>query len=277
LDYYGKFGPSRPDTVLIDGKIYMDGYPNTVLFVYDPAKPWTASKESEGKGANDNPKWLGTMGQGCAEAHYCESLLDGGNGRIYLLGQRERWSTGTGLGYYEIATHRFFGLGTANKEIDPVGLIVLPKCGRLVFSGKPLQAGDSRLIVYDLDLKELERIEIFPGLTDGGALFNSGVDTQFFGCVQHPETKTFTFYRYDLPGKSILTRTEVPGMVKATFQRPADHSWWLIAEDTLFSFQHDTLEMKPVGKMENSIRFPIWIGKHLYGASGGQLIRLEIP
>ncbi len=277
LDYYGKFGPSQTRTVMVDGKIYIDGYPNTVLYVYDPAKPWTANTQSGGKFPEDNPKWLGTMGQGCAEAHHCRALLSGGNGRIYMMGQRERWSTGTGLGYYDIKTNKFFGLGNVNKEIDPVGLVVLPKCGRLVLSGKPAQGGDSRLIIYDLDLKEIGRIEVFPGLSDGGALFNSEFDTQFFGCVQNQETKKFTLYRYDLLSNKIMNQTEVPGMVETVFQRSSDHFWWAVADGTLFSLESATLKLNPIGKLDNGINFPVWIGRNLYGANGGCLVRIAVP
>jgi len=278
LDYFGKGGPSGPRLANFGGKVYIDGYPNTVLHVYDPAKPWTATATSAGKGLDDNPKWLGTMGQGCTEAHFCRELLDGGNGRIYMMGLRERWSTGAGLGYYEPATNKFFGLGTANKEIEPLDLVVLPKAGRVVFSGAPAKGGDARLIVYDLDLKEIERLEIFPGQADGGQLFKSDSDTQFFGCLHDPKTKKSIFYRYDLTARKIVAQTDAPAAaLEMLGPRPADGSWWCFAGGTLCELNPKNLEFTPRFMLEGGLNFPNWVGKDIYGTSGGALVRVKVP
>jgi hypothetical protein len=277
FDFFGKFPPSRPGLALLDGRAYLSGYPNTMLLVYDPAQPWTATGSSDGKGANDNPRHLGTMGQGCTEAHYCRKLLNGGNGRLYLMGLRERWSTGTGLGYYEVANRRFFGLGKANKEIHPVDMAILPGIGRLVFSGKPDAGGDARLIVFDMDLNETDRLVIRPGLTAGGSLFNSDVDSQFFGCVAGPETNRFTLYRYDLKEKKIVTQTDIPAEIDAVLSRQADGTWWAISGDTLQQLDPASLALQPVGKLEGGIRHAVWIGKDLFGSRGGELVRVALP
>jgi hypothetical protein len=276
LDYFGKFGPSRPHTALLDDKVYFSGYPNTTLYVLDPAKPWTATSESAGKGTNDNPLQLGTMGQGCTEAHYCRKLVNGGNGRLYMMGLRERWSTGTGLGYYEPAAKKFFGLGTAHKDMHPEDIVVLPQTGRLVFSGKPEKGGDARLFVYDLDLKEVDRLEIRPGLQSGGALYASDSPTQFFGFVAGPESNRFTVYRYDLPLKKIVAQADVPVEIDNLLLRQADQTWWAFTGDTLQRFDPATLALKPAGKIEDGISHPVWIGKDLYGNRGGTLIRVNV-
>jgi hypothetical protein len=276
LDYFGKFGPSRPRTALLDGKVYFSGYPNTTLYVLDPAMPWTATSESAGKGANDNPLQLGTMGQGCTEAHYCRKLINGGNGRLYMMGLRERWSTGTGLGYYEPATKKFFGLGTAHKDMHPEDMVVLPKAGQLIYSGRPEKGGDARLFVYDLDLKEVGRLEIRPGLESGGSLFDSDSPSQFFGCVTGPESNRVTVYRYDLPAKKIVAQADIPAWIDDLLFRASDKTWWALSDKTLQRFDPATLALTPAGTIEEGISHPAWIGKDLYGNRGGTLIRVGV-
>lgn len=278
LDFFGKSGPSQPCLALCGGLVYIDGYPNTVMTVYDPAKPWTATRNTDGKAPNDNPKWLGTMGQGCAESHYCKALVDGGNGRVYMMGLRERWSTGTGLGYYEPAANKFFGLGTANKEINPLGMVVLPKAGRVVFSGSPKNGGDARLIVYDLDLKEIERLAVFPGQADGGQLFKSDADNQFLGCIRNPQTKKPVLYRYDLAAKKIVAQADAPeGGLGMVGSRPADGRWWCVAGNTLYALNPQTLELKARFTLEGGLDFQNWVGKEIYGTRGGDVLRVTVP
>jgi len=277
LDYFGKHGPSRNGLVLLDGKVYICGYPNTMLLAYDPTQPWTSSSETYGKAPGDNPKWLGTMGQGCTEAHYCRGLYDGGNGRIYLMGRRERWSTGTGLGYYEPSSGKFFGLGAANKEIESDSMTILPKLGRIVFSGTPKSGKDARLIVYDMDLKEIERIAILPGLASGGGLFPADSGTAFLGNVQDPASKQFLFYRYDLADKKIVKRVEMPASVEDVFRRPTDGTWWALSDGALYELNTKTLELRPLDHIEGSLNYPTWVGKDLYGTQGGELVRVRLP
>ena len=278
VEFFGKSGPSAPCLALAGGKVYIDGYPNTVLSVYDPAKPWTATAASGGKQEGDNPKWLGTLGQGCAEAHHCKALVDGGNGRVYLMGQRERWSTGTGLGYYDTATGKFFGLGTENKDLNPLGLAVLSKAGRVVFSGVPRSGGDARLVVYDLDLKVASRLEIFPGQATGGQLFTSDRDAQFLGCLLNPKTGKTMLYRYDLAAGRIDAQAEAPAAeLSWVGLRPADGTWWCLAGGTLYALDAKTLETRPRFSVEGELAYPNWVGKDIYATRGGDVVRVAVP
>jgi hypothetical protein len=248
-----------------------------MLLRYDPALPWNASELSRGAGTNDNPRLLGKLGQGCAEAHYARKLLDGGNGRLYLLGLRERWSTGTGLGYYEPTSGIFFGLGTANKDLEPMGLVVVPRSGRIICSGKPSKGGDARLIVYDMDLREVERLELRAGLTEGGELFPSADAGQFLGCVAGPETNRVMLYRYDLATRRIVCAVEVPAKIEEVFVRSSDGAWWALAAEALFRLDPHTLALTPAGRLEGGLSHPVWTKTGLYGVRGGALVRVILP
>lgn len=281
LEYFGKHGPSGVKSVWSEGKVWLDGYPNVHLYAYDPAQPWT-SRAKNPKDAKTNPEVIGSFGQGTTEAHHCKFLLAPGNGRIYICGHRERWSTGTGLGFYEIATGRKFGLGQANKDLEPEGFIALPKPGRLVLSGHSREKGDAQLIVYDFDLKEIERITLQPGQSNTGRLFEGNAEGRFLGCFENPgpkdaEVKTYTLYVYDLVAKKIEKSVTLP-CDAYVFRRPSDGAFWIqLADARLARLDPNTLEMKSVGQLERKFGFPTWIGNELYGTSGGELVRVAVP
>jgi hypothetical protein len=277
LDYFGKHGPSRPRLALVGDRVFIDGYPNTVLYAYDPAKPWTSTAAHAGK--DKNPSLLGTMGQGCTEAHHSRFLVDGGNGRVYMAGQRERWSTGTGLGYHDIASGRFFGLGQANKDMNPAGLVALPELGRIVLSGalEPKATAAASLVIYDMDLNEVERIEVRPGLRSGGALFRAEADGHFLGCIQDPETEKFTLYRYDLAGRKVARSVEMPSRVTHVVRRPADGAWFALLGANLARLDPKTLDVPSVGRIEGGLSEPTWVGRNLYGIRGPDLVRVAVP
>ena len=273
LDSYGKHGASGVQSVWYDGKVWIDGYPNVTLYVYDPAQPWTA--RFKGSIADvANPLMIGSFGQKVTEAHHCRAILAPGNGRIYICGQRERWSTGAGLGYYDITSGKKFGLGAANKEIHPSGFIALPKLQRLVFSGENKQGGAVELIVYDMDLNEVSRIALHEGLANTGRLFNSDNDNQFIGCYATPKAETFTLYLYDLAAGKMEKSVSIPNNL-FIFRRPVDGSFWAeTPEGALCRLDPRTLQITPVGQLERKLGHPVWLDRTLYGNCGGYLVRV---
>lgn len=274
VDYFGKHGPDEAVSFFGEGKAWICGYPNTVLYDYDPSQPWT-SKANSPLGADVNPKMIGYFGQTVTEAHHCRYLQAPGNGRIYICGHRERWSTGTGLGYYEIASGTKFGLGQAYKEIEPSGFLALPKAGRLILSCESRNQENASLIVFDFNLKEVDRLTLKPGLKNTGAIFNAETDAHFLGCHENPESKNWTFYRYDLPSKKIVKSVDLPCAIEV-FRRPEDGSFWAeLSDGRLARLNPETLELRMLGRLERGVGHPIWLGKTLYGSHGGELVRVN--
>jgi hypothetical protein len=292
-DYYGKHGPSGVKTASYDGKLWFCGYPNVNLSAYDPTKPWTSLGKTPVPAAPGapalNPAFIGHFGQGTTEAHHCVALLSPGNGRIYICGQRERWSTGTGLGYYEVAGGKKFGLGTANKELDPVACLALPKMGRIILSGKAKT--DVKLVVYDLDLNEIERIELAPGLKNTGTLYNTDGDSRFIGCYGDPANedaakqdpakpddvkKKYVLYLYDLATKAIVAKTVIEDAVGAVSFRPVDNTYWIITGQTLNRLDPKALALTPVATLTRGMSLPVWSGKTLFGKAGGEILNVAV-
>lgn len=223
---YGAYNSlSGGDRVVVDGLVYMSGYPNGALVVYDPTKPWTASESSS---TTDNPASLGNF-YPTTDAKYAGPLLPTDAGRLYFTGRRERSGVGAGIGYYEIATKKFVG-----HYRPPLGYL-LPRGladvqtgarKRFVFSRqliddpgattpKPAQA---ELQVFDEELAEVDRIVVDAGLLNTGSLF-PGAPGEVVGVLTAP---TSVVYRVDVAAKALrawkktgtlqtLWRDDVPG------------------------------------------------------------------
>jgi hypothetical protein len=280
-DYLGKGGPSGAKTVVAGGKMYYAGYPNTTLFVYDPAKPWgKPNAGAPGEAGVTNPVQIGSQGQGRSEAHHAMAM-DAVGDRVYTLGLRERWSTGSGLCCYNTATKEFTALGQANKDLDPVHLLAMPKLDRVIVSGAKK---DAKLLVYDLNLKEVDQIEIRKGLENTGYMLPVS-DTCFLGWYGNPTVTNTTLYLYDLPAKKILKSIEIEGLNVWVTRRAADNTFWALRDQSLARLDPITLELKWAGTLDRELRYPVmggssshrgrplWIGKELYGASEGLLVK----
>jgi hypothetical protein len=105
--HLGRLPLSHYSHTLLDGKVYMSGYPSSVLYRYDPAQPWT-SEVDRGPGlnplpltdANSNPRqlcYLAHAGSGC---HKMWTACHGGDGRVYFGGRWYRNGEQGGLGWW---------------------------------------------------------------------------------------------------------------------------------------------------------------------------------
>lgn len=281
MEYFGKAGPSSPQITVMGGKAWYLGYPNVNLSVYDPDQPWKAPQKANAGNPGDNPRLIGHFGQTVTEAHHAKAILPGPNGRLYLLGRRERWSTGTGLGYYEPSAEKKFGLGTDMRDLDPQGFALLPKVGRIVVSGrvrtetKGAPVGTAQLRVYDLDLKEVERLTVKEGLPATGPVTAIGRDPVFLGRIDG-EAKD-ALYLYNLEKKAVLKWVDVDGALGGNaFERPSDGTWWIFRGSELCRINLDTLELTQVGKLPKALSPALWVGNDLYGATDGEVFRVKV-
>jgi len=275
--YFGKHGPSQARLAVGNGRAYFCGYPNCNLWEYDPARPWTSQAGRARPGDRTTNPWLiGYFGQGVTEAHHCRFLIPGPNGRLYIGGERSRWSTGTGIGYYEFASGRKVGLGQALRDLAPEGMALLPGLGRVVVSGRILgEGGEAQLRVYDLDLKEVARLTVRRGLRSTGRLTPVAGADRLLGIVASQTGSAL--YLYDLKARSLVKWVGLDGGVTGrVFRRAADGTYWLLKGGDLCRVDPKTLALTPVGRLARPIREALWLGGSLYGADGGELVRAAV-
>jgi catechol 2,3-dioxygenase-like lactoylglutathione lyase family enzyme len=266
--FYGAHGPSRGPRVVMDGLAYIAGYPNSVLYAFDPQQPWTSPRDrTPGK----NPAFLGDF-FAFTDTKYASRFAVSKNGRIYLTGHRERSGTGGGIGYYEPATKTFGGHHEKLNFLDPDGLLVLDDMKRVVLSGgvnndpASLEQApkDAQLVVYDWDLKEIERVIVKQGLKNTGVLFAAGKD-QLIGVSGEDNL----LYLYDLRQHKLLKELPLAGAVSAMTRRESDGSIWLTIDKTLWRIHPADWQMKAVGQLDVAPTILQWLGDDLYFTGGG--------
>lgn len=179
---------SRGPRLVVDGIVWIAGYPNGKLYSYNPALEWDE--------AAGNPSHHDNFS--ASKMKYA-SFLDysPANGRIYCAGRREREGVGTGLGWYHIVTNRFDGTDLNLSTVSPQGLLTFNDC--VILSTTPIgdqsttdsapvvPPSDAQLIRFTPDLVEIERQTVVQGMKNTGSLFRITNDNSIFvGLVNPP-------------------------------------------------------------------------------------------
>lgn len=266
--------PSQSKFALLDGTLYITGYPNSVLYAYDPKQPWTGTTPEKASAPGANPRILGNFAQAGAKYAY---VLTPSQNRLYFAGRLERDGFGAGVGYYEPATKKFVGHHDNLLGVAPAGLAALPAPNRIVLSERVHKdrpddnVSQAELVVYDNELVETDRLVVKPGLSSTGAIFPSGVKGVIVGVLPT------AVYRYDVVAKKLLEWRELSDKLGAIAVRPADGSLWgglgasLVRIDPLTL---DTVTFGKPGSMPADIENLVWQGDDLYGSSGADLFRI---
>jgi hypothetical protein len=290
--YFGPHGPSQGARAVMDGKVYIAGYPSGVLYMYDPGKPWTSTSLIDGDATQDaavNPRKLGTFQQ--ASTHYASFLAPSDRGWLYYVGRRERDGVGSGIGYFDTTTHTFGGHFDGLDTMDPDGLAVLDGVNRVVFSGRlrdevPQQGGAAQLVIFDGDLHEVARLAPKPGLDRTGEIYSTAQPGVIVGLIREeldPKRRKRhanainAMYRYDVMNKKLLGWQDL-GHVGATARRPSDGSLWAVIDHVLTQIDPETLEMTPAGTVNEipSTATLAWQGSSLYATVGPELRRIDL-
>lgn len=303
---YGPHGPSGGPRLVVSNRVYFSGYPSSVLYEYDPSKPWTSNRlleESADTTKPLNPTRLGQFGE-AAGTHYAYFLIPSKNGRLYFGGRRERTGIGGGVAWYDPATKKFTGHHEKLSFLKPRGMAVMDELQRVVYSGvlqdDPAFPGqtpaEAQLVVFDMELKEVERLTVKPGLKSTGELFPARGSQQrpsffenlfgqsdrgqFIGLISEEKA----VYRYDLARRRLVAWASLPGECGVMTQKPSDGSIWTICGGVLVRIDPHTLRITPIGKFPGEVTVMTWLGKDLYVAmskesgytAGAELHRAKI-
>jgi hypothetical protein len=271
--HMGKIQLSHYATAVLDGKIYMSGYPTSPLYVYDPSKPWTAGKEkSPGKIYRDhepgsNPRRMEYLGkQDLAGTHKMYAAVTGADGRVYFGGKWIRNGAAGGLAWWDPEQQKAGGLWKPFSNYQITHMTTAEKNRLLVIStrrvsdsllGKP-KPKQGRLFVYDTSTHEIVR-EIDPVADANGAGLVVGVgEPRVIGWTENPaESKTSILYGADaVTGEVAFRKTlpvRLPVRIGSNQQEPFDFRLgpdgmvWTFMGRTLVRIDPDDATVHPVG------------------------------
>jgi len=107
-EHLGRLPLSHYCTTVLDGIVYMSGYPSSALHVFDPKRPWTvevSSKPGVDPLAPDhkdsNPRRVAYLAHHGAGCHKMWSAARGSDGKAYFGGRWYRNGIGGGLGWWD--------------------------------------------------------------------------------------------------------------------------------------------------------------------------------
>lgn len=272
FDAYGKHGPSRAKTAIMNGLLWITGYPKSHLWVFDPTKPWNATGEPrQEQQADANPRLLGNFHD--ADAHYPYFLLPHGGRQLYMLGRRERSGAGSAIGRYDAGSNTFIGHHQNLHDLFPRGLVILPEMNRIVMSGEVEKGKEGPThVVFDMDLREIERLTIKPGLANGGDLYPGATRARFIGRLDQPSASAL--YLYDLGEKRLIQWMNLEKAVERLTWRSKDARYWGWQNGLLITLDPSDLTIRPIARMEKLPERLVWQEDILYATVNGELFRL---
>lgn len=268
LEWMGNWhGISQGPRLLVDGKIYICGYPLGSLSLYDPDVAWDGVA---------NPVTLGNFS--AADAHYAACLAVGPGDKLFFSGRRERDGEGGAVGVYDRSDDSFSGHHTNLNFLNPVGLAVVNN--RVIYSGilnddpefPGMTPTTAQLVEFDLSLTEVDRHTIITGMVDTGQLFTVDGSTTIIG-VSRPERLA---YRYDVVSKQLLaiTRFSLP---PDPVTQSRDGSIWVVQRSNIVRLNPFTLGAEKAdifGSLEPETM--AWVGNTLVFSVGATLYKTTL-
>jgi hypothetical protein len=249
---------------VVGNRVYFAGYPNSLLYAYDIDSPWNSQLPVP------NPARIGNFEQ--ARAHYPYALVPSRTGRIFFAGRRERTGQGGAIGYFDPRTSRFAGTHDGLEHTTPRGLVVLEPLDWLIYSGRDDTGRAARLVVFDRELRELERIRVMSGMKSTGIVYPTRTPNIIVGVSAEDQVA----YRFDVARRKLLGIRRLAGAVATTTQRSDDGSLWLVTGGTLSRLDVATLELVSKGPIAtpSSEDVLVWQGDRLYRTHGGGIYEI---
>lgn len=270
LAFLGGPTPSRTVFEVLDGTVYAAGYPNSVLYAYDPGRPWTGTTADKASEPGANPRMLGNFAQSGAKYG---AFMTASADRLYYAGWLERDGVGTGVGYYQPSTKQFGGQHDRLADLMPSGLAFVPDVQRVVLSTHVRhgsQATHGELVVLDKDLKEVDRFVVRPDLADTGLVFATPLKGVIIAVTSD------AVYRYAITEKHLVDWKPLSGTVLAVAPR-RDGSLWAVVGASLVRIDPRTLDTVTFGSPDSlpaGIEHLVWQGADLYASVGADLYRI---
>ncbi len=281
----GPFGGVTEGTarLVVNGKAYLSGYPNAPLWEYNPNAAWDTA-------GGTNPVRLGEYSDGVILSAVKRATVlqyDAIPNRLYMGGLCERSGKGSGIGYYDFATHAFAGNNTNLGFIFAhLGLAVFGALNRVVFGGLIGDNPDfpgmtptvSSFFVYDLDLNFVENQTPVALLLDTGKLYRTSEPTVVVGLSIAGKL----VYRWDIVSKTLLASVDLTayGTIGNSSQDPVTGTITAIFGTKVVTIDPITLVIREYGTLALSPDVHtrlLQLGSYLYLSIGSVIYSLVRP
>ncbi len=220
----GKIGLSHYATAIHDGKVYMSGYPNGPLYVYDPARPWTANRALDASrwvretDPESNPRRLNNFGAAGAK-----KMLAGvaANGKVYFGGMWMREGAWGGLGWLNVAEGKEYGVWKPFSTAQIRYLAATDEGRVLVLSTTPVgnillqlpQPDEAALYFWDTttDAAHPETLVPVPKARHTGPVVAVG-GSRVIGWTENPENpkESSILYVVDARTRKVVMQRDLP-------------------------------------------------------------------
>ena len=299
LTHPGKIHLSQYSAVIHDGKVWMCGYPSSVLYVWDPSQPWTAqTSEFLKKPVSEYEKTanphLVTSLRPQSGVHHPYAAAVGANGLLYFGGRWYRDGIQGGLAWYDPRTGEAGGLRDpfnnyqvhhATTVNDGKWLVLSTNAVPDPARGTP-KPGQGKVFVLDTATSTILRdVEPVPGLDYTGPIAGVG-GTRVMGMCSDPEDPTGSLlYGLDVATGEVAFRKKLPfplewrvrrmshGGGMFDFRMGPDGCVWTFIGNALVRIHPSDARIEVVGmaRVGGSLAFS---GADLY-MSGGEALRKE--
>jgi hypothetical protein len=288
-------------------KLYLCGYSGSMVWVYDPAQPWTAGKALDAPPADpaavrglkatreSNPAHVATLKE-YTDVHMPWGAAAGADGRVYFGGKVVRIGNGGGLGWWDIAKQEAGGIHEP-FETFPVYWMCSAAEGRYILcSTKAAAAADDpdvvpprgKLFVYDTTTHEFlhevddERLGQYPGFITEAL---PGLVMGYTPAKDAAGVETGLLYGFDPAAGTVQWTKPVPRPPatgfsatkhgRHAFTKGPDGFIWATMDGVLARIDPRTAEVSPVGKMSDA---PVaFVDGDVYVAGAPKFRRLVLP
>jgi hypothetical protein len=294
--HLGKIQLSHYATTLCDGKVYMSGYPTSPLYVFDPAKPWTAGTVVKNRviaddAAEANPRRLLLMGvKEMAGTHKMYAAATGADGKVYFGGQWIRDGACGGLAWHDPKTGKAGGTWrplsnyqvTHMASADNGRLIVISTRRVDDFVLKKPKPDQGALFFLDTATGELAgKFEPVKQAKGTGPIASAGAG-RIIGWTADPDNEQKSIlYGVDVRGPKLLFTKSLPFALPVAIGSNQQEAWdfrlgpdgqvWTFLAGVLVRIDPATGEVQPVGRPASPGPIAFAQGRVYFG--GGTALR----
>ena len=284
--HLGKIHLSHYSTAEVSNLIYMSGYPSSPLFIYDPAKPWTAGTW----GTPDNPPMDEGNAQGnprralylrqFAGTHKMLAAAVGADGKAYFGGTWIRDGAGGGLAWWDPKTQAGGGMWEIFSNYRITHMAAADSARYLALSTaaaedtvlkKPTPA-QGKVFVFDTRTGKISgEFEPVAKARELGPVAG-GRGPRILGATR--QGRETVLWLADVVEGKVIKSVSLPVATAGGLVEGPDGRVWTIMDGTLVRINMTDLTIQPVGKLPRQARF-VFSGKDLYFAEGPALCRIK--